>query len=173
MADGWPLPGLFRRHRRRGGTHWLAGARPCHRRFGPSALAPRIARLAMQPASPEKTEAPAPKPSRLARLQEVKLPLWVSVILLLVLLIVFTWGRLTSGAAERRLEAERQQLAQKAEAERSAMQRETHEILARETRELQLLFGHALAWAVRSAMLRNNFDQIDLYFADLVRNRRV
>lgn len=127
----------------------------------------------MESASPEKTDAPAPKPSRLARLQEVKLPLWVSAVLLLFLLMVFAWGRLTSGAAERRLEAERQRLAQQVEAERSAMQRVTQETLARETRELQLLFGHALAWAVRSAMLRNNFDEIDLYFADLVRNPRV
>jgi hypothetical protein len=123
---------------------------------------------------PNKLEEPAPPPpSRLARLQQTKLPLWVSAVLLLVLLIVFAWGRLTSGAAERRLEAERQQLTQKVEAERAALQRETQETLGRETRELQLLFGHALAYAVRSAVLRNNFDEIDQYFADLVRNQRV
>jgi hypothetical protein len=124
---------------------------------------------------PDKIEEPAPPktPSRLARLQETKLPLWVSAVLLLVLLIVFTWGRITSGAAERRLEAERRELMQKVEAERATLQRETQESLGRETRELQLLFGHALAYAVRSAVLRNNFDEVDQYFSDLVRNPRV
>jgi hypothetical protein len=113
------------------------------------------------------------KPSPLAKLQEVKLPLWVSLALLALLIIVFAWGRWTAGVGERRLATERQQLTQQVEAERAAMQREMHETLARELRELQNLFGHALAWSVRSAMLRNNFDEIDQYFVDLVKNPRI
>jgi hypothetical protein len=113
------------------------------------------------------------KPSPLAKLQEVKLPLWVSLALLALLIIVFAWGRWTAGVGERRLATERQQLTQQVEAERAAMQREMHETLARELRELQNLFGHALAWSVRSAMLRNNLDEIDQYFTDLVKNPRV
>jgi hypothetical protein len=127
----------------------------------------------MEPESPETPAEASPKPSRLAKLHEIRLPLWMSVVLLAVLVIVIAWSRFTSGTSERRLEAERQELVQKLEAERAAMQREAQDNLARETREVQLLFGHALAWSVRSAMLRNNFDEIDQYFADLVKNPRV
>ena len=117
--------------------------------------------------------APARERSPLAKLQDIRLPLWVSLALLLLLVIVFAWGRITAGAAERRLAAERQALAQQVQAERAALQREAQETLARETRDLQQLFGSALAWSVRSALLRNNLDEIDQYFTELVKNPRV
>lgn len=114
-----------------------------------------------------------PKPSLLARLQEMRLPLWVSLLLLALLIIVFAWSRFSAGGGERRLAEERQQLSQKLESERSAMQHQAQETLARQTQDMQILFGTALAWSVRSAMLRNNFDEIDQYFVDLVKNPRI
>ena len=122
--------------------------------------------------SPEPA-APSPKPSPVARLQQIKLPLWVGLALLLLLIIVLAWNRFGAGSAERRFAEERQQLAAELHAERSAMQREAQEALARQTQDLQLLFGKALAWAVRSAVLRNNFDEIDQYFGELVKNPRI
>lgn len=121
----------------------------------------------------DKPAASSPQPSPLARLQAMRLPLWVSLLLLALLIVVFAWGRLGAGGAERRLAEERQQLGEKLETERSAMQRGAQEALARQTRDLQALFGTALAWSVRSAMLRNNFDEIDQYFGDLVKNPRI
>jgi hypothetical protein len=110
------------------------------------------------------------KPSPLARLQQTKLPVWVSLLLLVVLIIVFAWAAYGMSAAERRLSQERQQLEQKHEADSSALRRETQEQISRQSQDMQVLFGTALAWSVRSAMLRNNLDEIDQYFGDLVKN---
>jgi hypothetical protein len=38
-----------------------------------------------------------------------------------------------------------------------------------ESAEAQRQFGIALAWAVRDAMIRNNLDQVDQFFAELVK----
>jgi cell division protein FtsL len=113
------------------------------------------------------------KPSPLARLQQTRLPVWVSLLLLLALVIVAAWATFAISGAERRLTQERQQLEQKLEADTSALRREAQEVVARQTQEMQLLFGTALAWAVRSAMLRNNLDEIDQYFGELVKNTRI
>lgn len=126
----------------------------------------------MEPETDKPVE-PSPKSSALVRLQQAKLPLWAGLVLLILLIIVFAWNRLGTGSAERRLAEERQQLTEKLEADRSAMQREAQEALARQTQDMQILFGTALAWSVRSAMLRNNFDEIDQYFVDLVKNPRI
>ncbi len=113
------------------------------------------------------------KPSPLARLQQTKLPVWVSLLLLLALGIVAAWAAFAISGAERRLTQERQQFEQKLEADTSALRREAQETVARQTQEMQLLFGTALAWSVRSAMLRNNLDEIDQYFGELVKNPRI
>jgi hypothetical protein len=115
----------------------------------------------------------APKPSALARLQQTKWPVWVSLLLLLALVILAAWAAYAISAGERRLTQERQQLEQKFEADTSALRRDAQEAVARQTQEMQLLFGTALAWSVRSAMLRNNLDEIDQYFGDLVKNPRI
>jgi len=113
------------------------------------------------------------KSSLLARLQQIKLPVWVSLLLLLALVIVAAWAAYSISSGERRLAQERQQLEQKLEADTSALRREAQEAVARQTQEMQLLFGTALAWSVRSAMLRNNLDEIDQYFGELVKNPRI
>lgn len=124
--------------------------------------------------SEQKTPADYPqKPSSLARLQHARLPAWVSLLLLVALVIVAAWAAYAVSAAERRLSHERQQLEQKFEADSSAIRREAQELITRQTQDMQLLFGTALAWSVRSAMLRNNLDEIDQYFGDLVKNPRI
>ena len=113
------------------------------------------------------------KPSALTRLQQTKLPVWVSLLLLFALVVVAAWAAFAVSGAERRLAQERQQFEQKLEADTSALRREAQETVARQTQETQLLFGTALAWSVRSAMLRNNLDEIDQYFGELVKNPRI
>jgi len=113
---------------------------------------------------------PPPQQNMLLR---TKLPLWVSVALLVLLAAAVAWAFFAAGASERRLAAQQQELTQKLEIERATLLRESEEALMRQTRELETLFGAALAWSVRSAMLRNNLDEIDQYFGDLVRNPRI
>ena len=89
--------------------------------------------------------ADARNPSALARLHQMRLPLWVSLLLLALLIVVFAWGRFSASGADRRLAEERQQLSRQLEAEKSALQRDAQEALAPQTRDLQALFGTALA----------------------------
>ena len=115
----------------------------------------------------------APKRSFAGRLQSTKLPVWVSLLLLLALIAVGGWGMIESNANERRADEERVLLSQKLEADLAAARRQMQETISVQTRDLQNLFGTALAWAVRSSMLRSNLDEIDQYFGDLVKNPRI
>lgn len=115
----------------------------------------------------------APKRSLAGRLQSTKLPVWVSLLLLLALIVVGGWSMIASSANERRSAEERVLLSQKLEADLAAARRQMQETISGQTRDMQRLFGTALAWAVRSSMLRNNLDEIDQYFGDLVKNPRI
>jgi len=107
---------------------------------------------------------PAPK-HRLTKLHEIRLPLWVSLVLLVLLLIVFTWQSFSVSQTERRLEAERQALLE----QQNGLQAAAAEAMQHADRRTRQLFGTALAWAVRAEMIRGNLDQIDQYFSALVR----
>jgi hypothetical protein len=115
----------------------------------------------------------APKRSLAGRLQSTKLPVWVSLLLLLALIVVGGWSMIASSANERRSAEERVLLSQKLEADLAAARRQMQETISGQTRDMQRLFGTALAWAVRSSMLRNNLDEIGQYFGDLVKNPRI
>ena len=107
------------------------------------------------------------------KLREIRLPLWVSLVLLVLLLVVFAWQRIAVGAAERRLAVEKQALTEQSAAAQAAFMAQAREALARHSEANHVLFGNALAWAVRGEMIRNNRDQIDQYFTELVRNERI
>ena len=107
------------------------------------------------------------------KLREIRLPLWVSLVLLVLLLVVFAWQRIAVGAAERRLAVEKQALTEQSAAAQAAFMAQAREALARHSEANHALFGNALAWAVRGEMIRNNRDQIDQYFTELVRNERI
>jgi hypothetical protein len=47
------------------------------------------------------------------------------------------------------------------------------ELLRQRNDEAHLHFATAFAWAVRSALMRNNVDQVDLYFTQLLKNRAI
>ncbi len=105
----------------------------------------------------------------LAILRETKLPLWVSLLLVVLLVVVFIWARVAIGAAEARLERERQALSAKFEADRAALLARLKDFTARQDEAAQRRFGTALAWAVRGELIRNNLDQVDQFFNALVR----
>lgn len=121
------------------------------------------------------TEEPAEarKRSVLDMLRKTKLPLWVSLLLALLLLVVIVWSRVSIGAAEARLGNERQEMARQFEADRAAMLARLQDFTARQDDESQRRFGTALAWAVRGELIRNNLDQVDQYFNEMVRMERV
>lgn len=119
---------------------------------------------------PTLTPPPATKArSALAPLTEISLPLWVSLVLAVLVIIVFIWKGVAVSAVERGMETERQAL----EASRAAVQVEAQATIARHSDNTHALFGTALAWAIRGDMIRNNLDQIDQYFNELVRNERI
>jgi len=116
--------------------------------------------------------APAPA-SHASILQRMRLPLWMFLVLLALLLAAIGWGLYSTSAADRRVASEREAMAQAFEAERVALRKASSDDLTRQTAELETLFGAALAWSVRGSMLRNNLDEIDQYFGDLVKNPRI
>jgi len=101
------------------------------------------------------------------------LPLWVSLLLALLLVIVFIWSRVSIGAAEARLESERQEMTRKLESDRAALLARLQDYTVRQDDESQRRFGLALAWAVRGELIRNNLDQVDQFFNEMVRMARV
>lgn len=118
--------------------------------------------------------APVPAQATLMeRLRTTRVPLWTSVVLALAVLLVFAWKQIAVGAAERRLEAERQALTAQLAEERASLLLRAREAVARSSEANHLMFGTALAWAVRGELIRGNHDQIDQYFNELVRNERI
>ncbi|WP_114649427.1 hypothetical protein [Pseudothauera hydrothermalis] len=112
----------------------------------------------------ESTLSPIPK-HRLNKLHEIKLPLWVSLVLLVLLLVVFAWQSFAVAQAERRLEAERHALIE----QQNDLQAAAAQAMKHADNRTRQWFGTALAWAVRAEMIRGNLDQIDQYFSALVR----
>lgn len=106
-------------------------------------------------------------------LTETRLPLWVSLLLAVLLIIVFAWQRVAVNRAEARLAAERQSMSQQFEADRAALDARLKEFALGQDQTALTRFGTALAWAVRGELIRNNLDQVDQYFAELVRMPRV
>lgn len=121
----------------------------------------------------EKPMDTAGKSSLAGYLHGTKLPAWVSLVLLLILFGVIGWSVFATNANERRFAEERQRLDQKLAADVGDARRQMQEALSDQTREMRGLFGTALAWAVRSSMLRENLDEIDQYFMELVKNPHI
>ena len=124
-------------------------------------------------AETDKSADPVSASSPLSKLQTIRLPLWVSLALLALLIGIFAWKQIAVGGAERRLAEERQALIDKTETDKAAFQRTAQDALARHSEDVHRLFGTALAWNIRSAMMRNNLDEIDQYFTALVKTERI
>ena len=107
------------------------------------------------------------------RRDPVKLPLWVSLILLVLLIAVIAWAQFSRSSVEQRFQRERQELTEKLNAEKGALMARAQHALVQQSEEAFRLFGTALGWAVRSAVMRNNRDEVDQYFTELVKHERV
>jgi len=120
----------------------------------------------MEPAPDKAASAPS-------KLRTTKVPLWVALVLAGMLLAALAASAIYQRNSERRYEIAAQELTQKLDKEKAAVQSLAQEALTRHGEEAHRLFGTALAWAVRSALMRGNYDEIDQYFTELVRNQRI
>jgi Tfp pilus assembly protein PilO len=97
------------------------------------------------------------------------LPVWVALVLILALLGALGWQALMMKRAESRLETERQTLGAQFEADRGALLNDVRAKADANADETKRQFGMVLAWAVRGEMLRNNLDQVDQYFSQIIK----
>ncbi len=111
----------------------------------------------------------AEKNNPLAMLQDTKLPLWISVFLLILLIVVLVWKQAAVSQVEQRMQEQTKQL----EATKAAIQAEASNALNKHSEAAHRLLGTSLAWAIRGELIRNNLDQIDQYFNELVKNERI
>lgn len=112
---------------------------------------------------------PPPSLQWLTKMRETRLPLWAGLLLLILLLAVFAWKQVAVGRAEARLADVRAAMTQKFEADRASLVSQARERAAAQADESRRRFALALAWAVRGELIRNNLDQVDQYFAELVK----
>lgn len=105
----------------------------------------------------------------MAKLAAVKLPLWVSLALVILWAISFGWQSLAQKRLEAKLDTDRAAMTAQADTDRQALlgqlRTRAQEASAASLRE----FGTALAWAVRGEMIRNNLDQVDQFFTEIVK----
>lgn len=111
----------------------------------------------------------AGKATFMSKLTRTRLPLWVSLALLALLLLVFAWQRSAANRAEALLEQGRTAMAAQFQKERTALFAELRTRFNAENDEARRQFGLALAWAVRGEMIRSNLDQVDQFFTEIVK----
>jgi hypothetical protein len=107
--------------------------------------------------------------SRLSTLLQQKLPLWLTLVIVLLVTVFFGVQHASYNAAEQRYKA----LTGELQAQQTSLQAHDADSRRRTVEESDMLFGTALGWAVRSAMLRKNLDEIDQYVSALARNPRI
>ncbi|MFP5381584.1 MAG: hypothetical protein ACLGG4_04905 [Gammaproteobacteria bacterium] len=105
----------------------------------------------------------------LEKLTATRLPLWVSLALLVLWLVTFGWQSLAQKRLTAQLEKDRAAMTAQFETDRQALLGRLRSRFDTETDESRRQFGLALAWAVRSEMIRNNLDQVDQFFTEIVR----
>jgi C4-dicarboxylate-specific signal transduction histidine kinase len=103
----------------------------------------------------------------------MRLSLWVPIVLFLLLIAVIAWRQISVTSAEKRFESRQQELTSRLEADKASAVARTREALTKQNEHALMLFATALGWTVREAMIRNNQDQIDQYFTQLVKDARV
>lgn len=120
-------------------------------------------------AEPSEHFRPVSTTSGWSRLGRVRLPLWLALVVLLGLLAVLGWQQWVLHRAEAAAETERQAVRGQFDAERAALLDGFRARAEADADEARRQFGTALAWAVRGEMIRNNFDQIDQFFTEVVK----
>ncbi len=98
----------------------------------------------------------------LAKLPQMKLPIWYGLVFLALIIIIFAWKQI----AVSKLESE---LANKLENERATITQQALEHADKEYNKEEERFGLVLSWAVRGELIRNNLDQISQYLNEIVK----
>jgi hypothetical protein len=105
----------------------------------------------------------------LGKLTAVKLPLWVSLVLLILWAISFGWQSLAQKRLEAKMDIDRAAMTAQAGGARQVLLATLRE-RAQDGSEASLReFGMVLAWAVRGEMIRNNLGQVDQFFTEIVK----
>jgi len=120
-------------------------------------------------AEPSDYSSPAAKQTWIGRLGRARLPLWIALVVVIALLAVLGWQRVAVNRADARLAAERETLSSQFQADRSALVSELKAKVEADADESKRQFGMALAWAVRGEMIRNNLDQVDQFFGEIIK----
>lgn len=105
----------------------------------------------------------------LGKLTTVKLPLWVSLALLVLWALSFGWQSLAQQRLQAKLESDRVAMTAQFEQDRQALVAQLRTRAGEASAASLHEFGMALAWAVRGEMIRNNLDQVDQFFTELVK----
>ena len=112
---------------------------------------------------------PAAASGFMAKLTAVKLPLWVSLALLILWAISFAWQSLAQKRLEATLETDRAAMTAQFDNDRQALLGQLRTRAGDASEASMREFGTALAWAVRGEMIRNNLDQVDQFFTEIVK----
>ncbi|MDP3586339.1 MAG: hypothetical protein Q8R61_14515 [Thiobacillus sp.] len=105
----------------------------------------------------------------LGKLTAVKLPLWVSLALVILWAISFAWQSLAQKRLVAKLETDRAAMTAQADNDRQALLGQLRTRAGAASEASLREFGTALAWAVRGEMIRNNLDQVDQFFTEIVK----
>lgn len=105
----------------------------------------------------------------MGKLTAIKLPLWVSLALVILWAISFGWQSLAQKRLVAKLETDRAAMTAQADNDRQALLGELRSRAGAASEASLREFGMALAWAVRGEMIRNNLDQIDQFFTEIVK----
>lgn len=111
--------------------------------------------------------------SPLSKLQSIRLPLWLVLVVTALLLALFVSRQLALSQAQARFESERAALVAQMASEKAALLARANAAIAQNSDAAHVLFGTALAWAVRGDLLQGNTGEVDLFFGELVRNSRI
>jgi hypothetical protein len=114
-------------------------------------------------------EAPPLPPVR----RKANIALWAIGVLVVLLIGVVGWWQFSEQRLARQFAAERAEMTETFAAERQAAVAAAAESSRAQVESAYRLFGSSLGWAVRSALLRDNLDQVDQYFTQLVQEKRV
>ncbi len=112
---------------------------------------------------------PSRRATFVSKLTGTRLPLWVSLALLVLWLVTFAWQSLAQKRLEASLAQDREAMTSQFEVDRQTLLSQLRGRVESETDESRRQFGLALAWAVRGEMIRNNLDQVDQFFTEIVR----
>ncbi|MFZ5576101.1 MAG: hypothetical protein ACOY5S_12985 [Pseudomonadota bacterium] len=105
----------------------------------------------------------------MSKLTTVKLPLWVGLALVILWAVSVAWQGLAQKRLQAKLDTERAAMTAQAEADRQALLATLRERAQNASEASLREFGTALAWAVRGEMIRNNLDQVDQFFTEIVK----